>query len=72
MLKLIILIIIGLLALSFFGISLQHIVDMPTTHENFVYVTGLLTVGWNQLIALCEHAFAQGAAYIAQLFTFHF
>ncbi len=49
MLKLIIYIVVGLLVLSFFGISLQHLVESPAAQTNFEYVTGLLEQAWDDL-----------------------
>ncbi len=46
MIKLIIWIIIGVLALSFFGISLRGLVDAPTTQENVGFLKELATSGW--------------------------
>lgn len=43
--------IVGLLALSFFGISIQSIIDSPAGQANFTYVFGLLTDLWNWLLA---------------------
>jgi multisubunit Na+/H+ antiporter MnhB subunit len=51
MLKLIIYVVVGLLVLSFFGISLQHLIDSPTTQANFHYVGQLLERGWNDIQA---------------------
>lgn len=41
-----------LLALSFFGISLQSIVDSPTGQANFAYVGHIFSVIWDYLHAL--------------------
>ena len=51
MVKLIILIIIGLLILSFFGVSLRTLVLSPTAQDNFHFVGQLVTQGWNWLVA---------------------
>jgi hypothetical protein len=72
MLKLVVLIVIGILALSFFGISLRHIIELPATQENFKFVSVLLSTGWNQFYAFVQQFFAQLVAYITQLFSFHF
>ncbi|MDB4992391.1 MAG: hypothetical protein JWL75_636 [Parcubacteria group bacterium] len=50
MLKLVIYIVVALLVLSFFGISLQHIVDSPTTQTNFHYLGNLLQRGWDDIV----------------------
>lgn len=49
MLKLIIYIVGGLLVLSFFGISLQHLVESPAAQTNFEYVQSLLEQAWDDL-----------------------
>jgi len=46
MIKLIVWIIIGVLALSFFGISLENLVHAPTTVENVGFLKGLAMSGW--------------------------
>ena len=51
MIRLVIWIIIGLLALSFFGISLQALVENPTNQNNMSYLFMLLKDGWDYLIA---------------------
>lgn len=52
MIRLIFYIVVGLIVLSFFGVSLQHLIENPVTQENFRYFTDLLAQGWNDLIAL--------------------
>jgi hypothetical protein len=51
MLKLTVMIIIGLLILSFFGISLRTLVLSPTAQDNFKFAGTLLGQGWNWLVA---------------------
>lgn len=51
MVKLIIWVVIGLLALSFFGISLKSLVDSPVNQENMSFLTQLLQQGWTTLVA---------------------
>lgn len=51
MVKLIVWIAIGLLALSFFGISLKSLIDSPTNQENVSFLTQLLQQGWNTMAA---------------------
>lgn len=46
MIKLIVWIIIGVLALSFFGISLESLMQAPTTQENVGFLKGLAMTGW--------------------------
>jgi hypothetical protein len=51
MLKLVLYIIILLLVLSFFGVSLQHVIESPAAQANFTYIGQLLVEGWNLIIA---------------------
>jgi hypothetical protein len=51
MVRLIIYIVIGLFALSFFGVSLQHLVENPTTQENFSFFVSLLEQGWESVLS---------------------
>jgi hypothetical protein len=51
MVKLIIWVVIGLLALSFFGISLRAVVESPQAQDNFQFLAQLLTHGWNYIVA---------------------
>ena len=44
-------IVVGVLALSFFGISLQSIIESPSGQENFGYVWHLLKEAWSMFIA---------------------
>ena len=50
MVKLIILILIGVLILSFFGISLRTLVLSPTAQDNFNFAWQLVLQGWNWLV----------------------
>ncbi len=50
MLKLLIYVAILLLVLSFFGISLQHLIESPATQANFAYAVSLLKEGWQDLV----------------------
>jgi hypothetical protein len=52
MLKVIFYVVVIVLVLSFFGISLQHLIEAPTTQSNFSYVWSLVLDGWNQLVGL--------------------
>jgi len=47
MLKLIFWIVVGILALSFFGISLRGIIESPAGQENFGFSWTLVVMGWN-------------------------
>lgn len=51
MIRFIIILAILLLALSYFGISVRHIVESPSGQDNFSYVWGLVQTGWNILVA---------------------
>lgn len=57
MVRLIIWIIIGLLALSFFGVSLRALVESPASQDNFSYLFNLLQTGWNYIITWFETTF---------------
>ncbi len=50
MVRLAIWIVIGLLALSFFGISLQNLVDSPTNQDNVSFLTTLVRAGWEMIV----------------------
>lgn len=54
MIRLIIWVIVGLLALSFFGISLRALVDNPTNQDNLSFLTNLLEQGWDYIVAWVE------------------
>ena len=54
MVRLIIWIIIGLLALSFFGVSLRALVESPTSQDNFGYLFSLLREGWDYIVTWFE------------------
>lgn len=58
MIKLIIWIIIGLLALSFFGISLRAIAGSPTNQDNIQFLLMTLHQGWEYLVAWVEELFS--------------
>jgi len=49
--KLILVILIGVVALSYFGFNLRAIVEAPQTQENLSYVWGLVTTVWNNYLA---------------------
>lgn len=50
MLKTIFWTLVLILALSFFGISIQAIVNSPAGQQNFAYIGGLLSQGWEWLL----------------------
>lgn len=47
MVRLIVWIVVGLLALSFFGVSLEALYTSPTNQENMSFLTKLFMQGWN-------------------------
>ena len=49
MVGLVIWVVVGVLVLSFFGISLQALIDDPTTQDNFSYVFSLVEQGWDMV-----------------------
>jgi len=51
--------IVGLLALSFFGISIQSIIDSPAGQANFTYIFGLLVTLWDLVAANTHTIMAQ-------------
>ena len=51
MLKLIFWTVVIILALSFFGISLQSIVSSDAAHANFSYLAGLVINLWNWIVS---------------------
>lgn len=59
MVKLIVLCVIGILILSFFGITIQGIVQSPAGQANFGYVGGLLAQGWDWLVTFVRAQSAQ-------------
>jgi hypothetical protein len=58
MIKLIIYVVVALLALSFFGISLQKIVEGPTAQANFHFLFDLLLKGWYYILSYIEQTFS--------------
>ena len=51
MIRLIVWIVIGLLALSFFGISLRAIAGSPTNQDNIAFLVSVLKDGWDYISA---------------------
>ncbi|MFA6445994.1 MAG: hypothetical protein WCW14_01960 [Candidatus Paceibacterota bacterium] len=49
-LKIIILIIVAILVLSYFGFNIQSIVESPTTQTNLAYVKSLVVGLWNNVL----------------------
>lgn len=50
-LKLIILIVLALVVLGFFGYNFKDIIESPTVKENLQYVWGLAVKLWNNFLA---------------------
>lgn len=42
--------IVGVLALSFFGISLQSIINSPAGQENFAYLWSFVVFAWDWIV----------------------
>lgn len=55
MLKLIFWMFVLILALSFFGISLQAIINSPAGQANFSYVYHLLLGVWQWIVSFFQH-----------------
>ncbi len=51
MIRFIIILAILVLALSYFGISIRHIVESPSGQDNFGYLTMIISDGWDILVA---------------------
>ena len=49
MLRIIFWVVVAVLFLSFFGISVQGLIENPTTQTNFGFVLSLVEEGWNTL-----------------------
>lgn len=52
MIRIIIYIILGLIILSFFGISLRDVVDSPAGQDNFSFLWQLVIIGWDYIARL--------------------
>lgn len=48
--KMILLIVIALIVLGFFGYNLRDIVNKPVVHDNLAYVWGIVVYLWNTFI----------------------
>ena len=51
LIKTVVLVIVGLLILSYFGINLRNIVESETGQGNFTYVWGWLSWMWKNLLS---------------------
>lgn len=49
MLRIIFWVVVAVLFLSFFGISVQGLIENPTTQTNFGFVLSLAEEGWNTI-----------------------
>ena len=49
--KIIVIVVIALLVLSYFGFSLRNLVSQPTTQDNFSYATTVTVNFWNNYLA---------------------
>jgi hypothetical protein len=65
MARFIIILLILIIALSYFGISIRHIVESPTGQDNFSFVWAFIQNGWNiitlwiaRMLQALQHAFA--------------
>jgi hypothetical protein len=52
MVKVIFYVVVAVLVLSFFGVSLQHLIEAPTTQSNFGYVWSLVEEGWDDIVSI--------------------
>lgn len=55
MVRFIIILIILILALSYFGISIRHIVESPTGSDNFSFVWMFVKDGWDLIVSWLAH-----------------
>lgn len=55
MLKLILVIALAVLALSFFGVSIRAIVQSPVGQDNLVYIGQVFVDIWNAFIGFMTH-----------------
>jgi hypothetical protein len=72
MVKLIVLIAVALLVLSFFGISLRHIISLPETQDNFHFVWQSLVSSFNLFALWLQKESSQTGIIFSQIFSFHF
>jgi hypothetical protein len=72
MFKLILIIIAGLLVLSFFGVSLRHVIALPATQDNFHFVWQWLDTTFNLILTWIQREVSLAGAFLGQLVPFHF
>lgn len=58
MLKLILIVALAVLALSFFGVSIRAIVHSPVGQDNLTYIGQVFADIWNAFIAFMTHVVA--------------
>lgn len=58
MVRLLIILVVIILVLSFFGISLQALFNAPTTQANFGFLGQVIVNSWNYFVQLFVNAFA--------------
>lgn len=51
LIKAIILIVIALIILGYFGLNLRNIINSPTVQDNFAYAEGLIVNIWNNYLS---------------------
>ncbi len=56
MIRTLLYIVIAVLALSFFGISLQDLVTSPAAQQNFIYLWHLVQELWKYLLYQFQHS----------------
>jgi len=54
MIRTIILIVVIVLVLSFFGISIREVINSPTGQENFGFLGNLVEKGWGHIVELSD------------------
>jgi hypothetical protein len=72
MLRLIIIAIVIILVLSFFGISLRHVISLPATQDNFHFVWQWLVTTYKLISAWIQREVDIAGAFLAQVVPFHF
>ena len=49
--KMVILIVVALLVISYFGLNLRNIVNSPTFQDNWSYLKGIIIFVWNNYLS---------------------
>lgn len=55
MVKTLIWVAVGILALSFFGISIRALFESPTNQDNLSFILGLAHTGWQIIVDWLKH-----------------